>query len=101
MKKKKPAMTGDEFKAIREKINMTQEQAALFHGVEVTTISRWERGVAPIRKSPAVRWRSAPSEGWMGKGPRQRGGPKKSVAQKLKEKREWDKDAITIKNEKE
>ncbi len=37
-------MTGDEIKALRDRLGWTQEQLARRLGVSFTTINRWERG---------------------------------------------------------
>ncbi|MGA9767917.1 MAG: helix-turn-helix transcriptional regulator [Blastocatellia bacterium] len=41
-------MNGDELKQRREELGMTQEQLAKALGVNIMTISRWERGVRSI-----------------------------------------------------
>ena len=41
-------MTGEEIKARREKLELTQEQLAEAFGVTAITVSRWERGAMQI-----------------------------------------------------
>lgn len=92
-------MKGSELIALRLAMNLTQEQVADKLGVKaVTTISRWEREVAPIHASSAILLRMLQEDGYRGKGPRKRGGPKKTKAQKLQEKKDWAKDAPAVAN---
>jgi len=43
-------MRGEELKAIREQLKLTQLELAEVIGVTSNTIARWERGEVPIRE---------------------------------------------------
>lgn len=43
-----PGMNPDELKTRRETLGMTQAQLAEALGVDVMTVSRWERGARPL-----------------------------------------------------
>jgi DNA-binding transcriptional regulator YiaG len=47
-------MTGEELRAIRHRLKMTQKQFAKALGRHYITISDWERGKKPIPKSIAI-----------------------------------------------
>ena len=48
MRRKKVGMTPEEFRALREKLNLSQEEMAHVLGVSFSTVSLWERGLRRI-----------------------------------------------------
>jgi len=58
MPKVKTAMTAETFRRIRETLGKTQVEMANDLGCNPTQVSRWERGLAPIRRAVAEQMKS-------------------------------------------
>lgn len=49
-KMSKPFLSADQFRELRERLDMTQEEVAAWGDVNVRTIQRFERGDQPVPK---------------------------------------------------